>query len=67
MKRTHLVLAALFALVSTSAFAQFRDSWTDLEPRVRAAEQASFANATPSMQSEAARAKFDQIDRNSPL
>ncbi len=60
---------AVFALGSTTAMANVPDSWTDLDPRVRAAQQANAATVTVPEQVPAPRSmsKLEILDRSSPL
>lgn len=69
LSRAVVAAAAVIALGSTSAIANVSDSWTDLDPRVRAAEQAHAATATRAEQAPAQRSmsKLEILDRSSPL
>jgi hypothetical protein len=69
LNRTILAVAAVASVVATNAFARFPDSYTDLDPRVRAEEQARYAQSAPSVQgkSDSTPSTYQQIDRASPL
>lgn len=67
LKLPAVPVAVIFALASTTAIA--KDSWTDLEPRVRAAEQAAAAQIVRAdqMQKHGVPSRIEMVDRTSPL
>ncbi len=64
-----ILAVAVITLGSTSAIANVADSWTDLDPRVRAAEYSRASTSAPASQASEQRptSKYDALDRSSPL
>lgn len=67
LKLPAMSVAVIVALGSTAAIA--KDSWTDLEPRVRAAEQAAASQSARADQTHqhGIPSRFEVLDRASPL
>ncbi len=67
LKRASVLSLIAGLSLANAAFAATPDSWTELDPRVRAQEEKQY-RATPRLEFKApAATRYDTIDRNSPL
>lgn len=68
IKRASVLALIAGVAFTNAALAAFPDSWTELDPRVRAQEEKEYRVAPRAVQFKAPEAtRYDVLDRNSPL
>lgn len=67
LKRASLLSLVAGLSLANAAFAATPDSWTELDPRVRAQEEKQLRTAPRTEFKAPVVTRYDMIDRNSPL